>query len=572
MQRSIQRLTQTKYDVLVIGGGISGATIVWDAALRGLSAALIEKEDFGQATSANSLKTVHGGLRYLQNADFKRMRQSIRERRTLLRIAPHLVHPLACIMPTYGHLFKGREMMAAALIANDAISYDRNQLADPQKHLPRGRMATPDECLALVPGIEKEGLSGGTVWYDAQMYNSERLTLAFISSAAEQGAEIANYVAATGFLQEDGRIVGVTAHDSLGDADIEIAAHMVINAAGPWTDKVLGTLGDSRSDKSPHLGVQLAMAINVATRPIFGEYAVGISGKKARQNKDGAIGEDGRLEDGRLFFVSPWRGQSLIGTTYTAYQGDPNDFQVEWADVQALLDAVNAVYPPAQLTREDVLYVYAGMVPMTGINPRTGAVKRAKHYEIRDHAQDGLPGLITALGVKYTTARDVAEKVVNLAIKIRGERPFLSTSSHAPLVGGDIERFEAFLQEALDARPFDLDAGLLRPLLYNYGSVYADVLRFFRREEGLSDAKALLKAQIQYGIQYEMAQKLSDIIFRRTEIGVDGYPGQETLAFCAQVMGEQLAWTTARIQQEIAETTQFFAPALIVDKKGIEEH
>ena len=172
MDRDLTQLANHKYDLIIIGGGIYGACVAWDATLRGLSVALVEKADFGHATSANSLKTIHGGLRYLQQLDIKRMRESIRERRTLMRIAPHLVHPLPCLMPTYGHLTKGRAVMALALKVNDLVSFDRNRLEDPQKHLPKGRVISRQECLQLLPNIVREGLTGGAVWHDAQVYNS----------------------------------------------------------------------------------------------------------------------------------------------------------------------------------------------------------------------------------------------------------------------------------------------------------------------------------------------------------------------------------------------------------------
>ena len=173
MIRNLSQLQGRKFDVLVVGGGIYGVCTAWDAALRGLSVALVEKGDFGSATSSNSLKIIHGGLRYLQHADLKRVRESTAERRTLMRIAPHLVHPMPCLMPTYGHALKGKEAMAVALFLNDLVCFDRNGLSDPQKHIPRGRVISKKECMSLIPGVNERELSGGALWYDCQLYNSE---------------------------------------------------------------------------------------------------------------------------------------------------------------------------------------------------------------------------------------------------------------------------------------------------------------------------------------------------------------------------------------------------------------
>lgn len=202
MKRNLEELSNTQFDVLVIGGGIYGACVAYEATLRGLSVALVEKQDFCGATSANSLKTIHGGLRYLQHADFKRMRESIYERRTLMKIAPHLVHPLPVLVPTYGHGLKGIEAMTVALKINDLVSCDRNLgLPDPQKHIPTGRTLSPTECLNTLPGISADGLTGGAIFHDAQVYNSERLVLAYLQSATQLGLRVANYLEVTGFYK-----------------------------------------------------------------------------------------------------------------------------------------------------------------------------------------------------------------------------------------------------------------------------------------------------------------------------------------------------------------------------------
>ena len=215
---------------MVVGAGVYGAATAWDASLRGLSVALIDKADFGSGTSFNNLKTIHGGIRYLQHADFKRMRESVRERRNLMRIAPHLVHPLPFLVPTYrGGFMKSRAVMRMALVVNDLVSWDRNRLDDRQKHLPAGRALGRDECLQLAPGLESENLTGGVLWHDAQMHNSDRLTLSFVLSAAEEGAVVANFVEATNLIRARGRVVGVQARDALEDADgLEIRGKLVV--------------------------------------------------------------------------------------------------------------------------------------------------------------------------------------------------------------------------------------------------------------------------------------------------------------------------------------------------------
>ncbi|NUO79936.1 FAD-dependent oxidoreductase, partial [candidate division KSB1 bacterium] len=377
MQRNLHELSNTVHDILIIGGGIYGAAAAWEASLRGLSVALIEKADWGAATSSNSLKIIHGGLRYLQHADFKRMRESIRERMVLMRIAPHLVHPLPCVMPTYGHAMKGKEVMRIAMFMNDLVGFDRNGLQDSQKFLPAGRVISKRECLELIPGIDEQNLTGGAVWYDCQVYNSERMLLSYLHSAARNGAQLANYVEAAGFLVKDKRVLGVKARDTLSHNEFEIRARLVLNNSGPWVNQTLGLL----AQKPDGAKVQLSKAMNlILRRQIVPKYAVGVPSKFEFKDSDAIINKGSRL-----LFITPWRGRSMVGTTHVAYHGEPKDFRVTEADIQTFLDEVSAAFPAANLKREDVAYFNGGLLPMEGVNPRSGDVRLVKHYILRDH-------------------------------------------------------------------------------------------------------------------------------------------------------------------------------------------
>jgi len=547
MKRNLIELTQKVYDLLVIGGGIYGATAAWEAASRGLSVALVDKGDFAAATSANSLKIIHGGLRYLQHADFGRMRQSIRERSTLLRIAPHLVHPLPFLIPTYGHGMQGKEVLALALVANDLISFDRNRQLDPEKLIPSGRLLSKGECLEHLPGIRREGLTGAALFYDAQAYNSERLILAFLHSAAKAGACLANYVEAASFLLEGGRVIGVTAEDRLTGDRFTIRARMVLNARGPWTNHVLSQL----NGRQP--AITYTKAMNLVTRPVLQKYAIGVSGATGYR--------DALLNRGnRLLFITPWRDHSLIGTTYVAYDGDPEDFQVTEQDVQQALEEINRAYPPADLKREDISFAHGGLLPVSRVDRSTGEVKLAKHYRIHDHRVDGVEGLLTVVGVKYTTARDVAEKAIDRVFQMWGKRPPRSVSAYTPLYGGQMERFGAFLSAEGRKRPYGLPEEIVRRLIYNYGSAYGQVLRYLDLDAGGSRAlsEAVRRAEVIHGIREEMAQKLADVVLRRTELGTAGHPGDEALRLCAEVMGAELGWSRARMEQELQEVRKAF--------------
>jgi glycerol-3-phosphate dehydrogenase len=548
MQRNLPALTRHAYDLLIIGGGIYGACVAWDASLRRLSVALVDKADFASSTSANSLKIIHGGLRYLQHADFRRMRESLRERTTLMRIAPHLVHPLPFVIPTYGHGMQGQELFSLALLVNRLVGFACERLADPQKCTPPGHVVSTREALQLLPTLERKGLTGAAIFYDAQVYNSERLLLSFLRSAEGAGADLANYVEVVGFLKQGERVIGVEAQDVLTGDRFDIRAKMVVNASGPWVEQVLGLARAPRLTR--HL--PLARAINLVTRSLFDAYAIGVA------SKDGDEDGHAMLDKGRrLLFITPWRGHSLIGTAYGLYAGGPDELKLTERHIQQFLTQINRACPSARLKREEVFFVHSGLLPCSGVDPKTGAVQLMRHYQIRDHRQEGVEGLMSLVGVKYTTARDVAAKAVDRVFEAWGYKPPKAMSAHTPLHGGQIDRFHAFMQAALEKRPPGLAEEAVRRLVYNHGSAYPRVLQYLKCPAAAChvppDPHAVLKAEALHGMREEMAQKLSDVVFRRTDLGTTGYPGTEALKICADLMRAEFNWSLSRTEQEWQE-------------------
>ena len=552
MKRDIARMSNKTYDLLIIGGGIYGATIAWDAASRGMSVALVDKRDFGSENSSNSQKTIHGGLRYLQHGDFQRMRESIRERTNLMRIAPHLVHPMPCIIPTYGHIM--RFAMPLALKIFDLASFDRNRLNDPQKHIPDGRTISKEECLRLIPGLMEEGLTGGSIWYDSQAYNTERLVLSFIRSAEKAGADVANYLEVIGFLMDENRVTGVKARDMLNGEDLEIQAKVVLNASGAWVDHVLSLLKAPSSHKIALSKMQLI----VVNRVFVQDYAFGIKFRKEFKDSDAVINKGYRL-----LFVSPWRNYSLIGTAQEQYHGDPKDLKTTEDDIQRFIEEVNEAYPYAALKRKDVSFFYEGLIPIDTVNPG-GDVKPSKNNKIHDHKKEGIEGLISIVSVKYTTARNAAQMITDIVFKKLGRKTPKCTTMKTPIYGGDIERFDDFLKDAIEKRPYGLDEGIMRNLIYNYGSEYQEVLKYLDEDSGYSqriiDSLDVIKAEIIHGIREEMAQKLSDVVLRRTELGTGEYPGDKGLETCARIIGQELGWDELRVQKELEEVKSIYIP------------
>lgn len=554
MKRDITRLSKKKYDVLIIGAGIYGAATAWDAASRGLSVALLDKNDFGSKTSFNSQKIIHGGLRYLQHGDFKRVRESACERTSLMRIAPHLVHPMPCLIPIYGQTM--RFIMPLALKTFDFFSYDRNTLKDPQKHIPNSRIVSKAECMQLIPGLMEDGLTGGSIWYDAQAYNTERLVLSFIRSAEKAGADVANYLEVIDFIIDENRIKGIKAKDLLNSEELEIRAEIVVNASGPWINQISSLLPSS---VNPNIRF-VKMLIIIVKRIFIQDYAFGIQFRKKFEDKDNIVNKGYRL-----LFITPWRKYSLVGAAQQPYNGDIDNPLISEDEILKLIEEVNEAYPQAVLTLKDVSFYYRGLLPIDNIN-QNGDIKVSKHNEIYDYRKSGIEGLISIISVKYTTARNAAQMVTDMVYKKLGKPLIKCKTMKTPIYGGDIERFDDFLLNAIEHRPPTLDKEIIRNLVYNYGSEYQKVLKYLDEDAGygqrITDTSNVIKAEIIHAIRDEMAQKLEDVVLRRTELGSAEYPGNEGLETCACIMAQEMGWGRSRIQEEINNIKSIYAPLI----------
>jgi glycerol-3-phosphate dehydrogenase len=434
MVRNLKNLSRQTYDVVVIGGGIYGVCMAWDAALRGLSVALVEKGDLGHATSSNSLRVIHGGLRYLQHGNVGRVRRSIQERAAFMRIAPHLVQPLPVLIPTYGHTLRGKEIFSLAVLINKWVGFNYNRAESAYNRLLDGRVISRQECLQLVPGVCDQGLTGGVIVYDCQMSNSERLVMSFARSASQAGAELANYVEATALLVDRGRVGGIKARDVLTGDDIDVAAKVVVNASGPWGDRLASTF----TGRLPSRRASLSKAFNLQiNRKLVSDNALGVYSRGRFKDRDAILDKGSRL----LFFT-PWQQRSLIGTAHLPYHGDPDRFQVTEAEIQDFIDEINDAYPPVRMTLKDVERVYGGLLPADADN---GDVQLLREHELYDHSKDDhLDGLISVKGVKFTEARYVAEKTVDAVFRKLGSKPARSQTAFTPLYGGQMGTFEKY--------------------------------------------------------------------------------------------------------------------------------
>jgi glycerol-3-phosphate dehydrogenase len=565
VRRNVAALAEKEYDVIIVGGGIFGICAAWDAVHRGLAVALVEQGDFAGATSANCFKIVHGGLRYLQHADLYRMRESNRELNALLRIAPHLVSPLPIAIPTYGHGMQSRGVLRLALRVYDLITCDRNRgLDDPQRRIPRPQVISRQECLNLFPGLKREGLTGAVIFYDGHMYSPPRLALSYLKSGIRAGGDAANYVEATDLLRRESRVYGIQARDVLSGNTLEIRGRIVLNAAGPWAEWLLRR--QMGLDFSPTLSYSRDACFVVA-RPMIERYALAVQG---RTRDPDAVLSRGH----RHLFIVPWREHTLIGVWHVVYTGAPGAFTVTQEDLQAFLDEINEAYPPLSLTLNDVAMWHAGLVPFGHNESGAPDLSYGKRSHLIDHAREHrIEGLVSLIGVRYTTARGMATRAIDLVFRKLGRQAPRSVTATAPLYGGRIERFDEFLRSAIENRPLTLPPAVIRALVRNHGSAYKEVLRYFAEDPRWGEtlgSSTVLKAEVIHAVREEMAQKLADVVFRRTDLGTGGYPGEVALMQCAELMASELGWGEDRSRQELDEANGTFPSRVCLDDRNAE--
>jgi glycerol-3-phosphate dehydrogenase len=537
MKRDLSTLAAESFDVLIIGGGAFGAAAAWDATLRGLKVALIEQSDFGSGASAECFKMVHGGIRYLQHADVRRLRYSCAQRSALLRIAPHLVTPLPIVIPTYGHGRQGKAFLAAGMLAYDTLTLGRNAgIRDPSRQIRGMELLSKPKVLELFPELEPRALTGGAVFEDGQMYNAARLVLAFVKSAVAQGAIAANYTQALSFLWQGKRVCGVRARDALNDQEIEIRAKLVLNAAGPWADYLLQDPEHFGAHRRGHFSRDACFLVR---RKPQSKYALAVPGYA--KDSDAVVSRAAR----HLFAV-PWRDCTLIGVWHRLFPERPDTARVEESELDSWIAEMNASYPALRLTRDDVIYANCGLVPFGDGTTAAGELSFGKESRFIDHRAQGIQGLVTLIGIRYTTGRGDAAKALDLLLQQRQESWTAAPTETVPLAGGDIANFAQLEASARKVVPQTVSTPTLQAWLRNYGTEYAELLR-----SGETDAAM---AEVVFAVQQEMAVRLSDVILRRTNQGSGSHPGAQALTEAALRMQQLLGWSDERREQEFALT------------------
>ena len=515
-----RRLGSEHFDVLVVGGGVTGAGVALDAATRGLRVALVEARDFASGTSSRSSKLFHGGLRYLEQLNFGLVREALRERELMLtRIAPHLVKPVSFMYPLTRHLWE-RPYVGAGLMLYDTMGGARS--------LPHHRHLTRTGARKLAPALKPTALTGALLYYDAQT-DDARHTLTLARTAMAYGATVLSSAEVVDFLRSGERVVGARVRDVENGDDMEVRASVVVNATGVWTDRVQTMAGGRgrfhvRASKGVHIVVP-------------------------RDRINSETGLVMRTETSVLFVI-PWTTHWLIGTTDTDWNLDLAHPAASRADLDYLLDHVNRVLS-VPLTHDDIQGVYAGLRPLlAGESERTSQLSR-EHAVARPQ-----PGLVAVAGGKYTTYRVMAADAVDLVCTDIPRAVPASTTHNIPLLGA--EGYHAMVNQVLTlAEAHRLPAWQIERLLDRYGSMALEVLALGESDRSLlqplSDQQEYLGVEVAYAASHEGALHLDDVLARRTRISIETPDrGVAVAGDAARIVGPLLGWDDERVANEVA--------------------
>ncbi|MFZ0960075.1 MAG: glycerol-3-phosphate dehydrogenase [Terriglobia bacterium] len=530
MQRNLDSLSKQTYDLAIIGGGINGAATAREAALRGLKVALIDARDFAAGTSSRSSKLIHGGLRYLEQFDFKLVHESRTERRTLLALAPHLANPLPFVLPIY----RGDPYYPLKIRVGLSIYDLLGNLGRGDRH----RMLNREEALRLIPALRSEDLRAAAVYYDSGT-DDARLTLEMVLAAAASGAAVANYAEIRAFQTaapgQPPAITSAEVEDRLTGRRYELAARIWVNATGPWVDHVRALLPGFDGTKT----IRLTKGTHVILPAVAPDHALFAAIR----------GGD------RIFLMLPWHGHALLGTTDTDFDGDPANVEPDQADIDYLLAAVNRILRQP-LAARDVLGSFAGLRALV-IEPGRSASANTREY--RFHQEPGMKNFISICGGKLTTARALGEKLVDRIAKQLGA-PIASAqvSRTKPLPGGNTGPFEDFVKKATEeaTKDFGVAAQIAERIARTYGSRWREVLGTIRENSALAEPLAgnpsVLPAEVQFAIRHEMAANVEDFMVRRSGLNwLAACSLREATPAVADIFARELGWTPERRQASL---------------------
>ncbi len=534
----IKRMEKEQYQILVIGGGITGAGIARDAALRGLKVALVEKADFARGTSSRSSKLIHGGLRYLEHLQFRLVSEALRERKVQWKVAPHLVHPLQFVIPIFKGYKPNKLEIRAGLWLYDILALTTNYK--------RHSFISAEDALKKVPTLKKDILEGAGIYYDFQM-NDARLCLENVLSAAEYGADVLNYAEVIGFKNNNNKPTAAVVHDVITGKSFEITAEVFINATGPWIDQLCQLQNPNSRSK-----VVWAKGVHIIAPKLPGEDVATVMPTK----------------DKRIIFTIPWFGYTLIGTTDTPYEGDLDNPKVTEDDVNYLLEHVNYFHENANLTKDDILATFAGVRPLIlKDSRRKTADVRTADLSREDKIYVEADGhFISIGGGKYTTYRKMAQRITDKVIKIHKFKADRCRTHKIPLPGGKVDNWESFMKEEIQKLSihWNIPEKVAKNLIHTYGTRIETIIEYLKEQpelnEPLSPDSIVIKAEVLHSFKFEMAVTLEDFLRRRTLLWSVPGRGLNELPSIKELLVKYVGWTEEQFEAEASAYEQVIKP------------
>lgn len=552
---ALQQLEAENFDVVIVGGGVTGAWIALHCSTLGFKTALVERGDFAGETSSASSKLLHGGIRYLQQLQFGKVRESTMERAAYLHAAPHLSSPIPFIVPTYRDLKRSKFLLRCGIAAYQLLGLGQNAIAPiRQQYDMRIRHFSADQ-LNEICDISHLNHTGAIAFPEFHMHDSERMVWAIIDSARAKGATVANYVTAEEVLVENSTALGIRVKDEESGKQFSINSKLVINASGPWVDSLNAKPRNASHGKDVEPLIQNYTAgAHVITRSLTHDHAIAINTKQ----KSVATIDRG----GRHIFIIPWRGYSLIGTSYRETD-DPNSTEnLSTEDLHQLLEAVNETLPTANLTANDIVSAYVGLYPLRTSTQLQATYQGSGEYTILDHSQeDGLHGLITSLGAKFTTGRILAEKTTRLAeTKLNANSASTGKSLKIKLASASYDNLQSFVQRQSAELSNRFTPSQVTHLIHAYGSHIIDFIDYIDQQDNtqellrpIMEGQPDILGQVMWAIDKELAIHLDDVLLRRTSLGLLGIT-DDALKHVAEIMARRLLWSPAQYDAEIERT------------------
>ena len=532
-----------EYQLIIIGGGIYGAALCWEAAHRGIKVLLVEQEDYACGASSNSLKTIHGGLRSLQSLNIKAVIKGIRERSVFLRISPNYVKQLSCILPTTTALMKSRPVVGMGLLVYNLLNRVNNWFTADDGYIPSSRMLSRKKFISRVPGANIEGITGGALWFDAQVTNTERLVWQFIKSAMNKGAVAVNHTAAIKHINNSGH--GLLVRDQIKGAEKTVRTSAIVDCSASW-DFIRHCVPFADKDND----LNYLKSVNVVIKKKLFNDAVGVSGKT------------GPAGNPRLYFFSPWRECTMIGTWYTNVK-QYNKQSFSHNEAKNIVEEANSALGRNLFDIEDICNVHIGYLPARiNQNKESDNLDQSliSSFELKDWSeQTGLYGVYSLHGTKYTLARYDAKQVIDNLAKTMKWNVTASLSHRLPIYQTSVK----------PEHNYQISDEVLNNLITNYGTDIEIIFGYIKENPQSSElipgSKYHIMAEIYFAVIYEQAITLSDLLKRRLDIGDRAPPDQITAKYCAEIMQKILSWSDETMQAEISKLYKSYPDYLMHD-------